>query len=97
MASKDASLVSAQELHLFGTFLKRSEEDMKSLIININREVSRMSEEWDDKENLKFTDRFYSYIDHVVKLVETLDDYSKFVHSKADAIEYYVNAGQHYI
>ena len=97
MASKEASLVSAQELHSFGNFLKRSEDDMKSLIINVNREVSRTNEAWDDKVNRQFTDKFYTYIDHVVKLVELLDDYSKFVHAKADAIENYGNVGQHYI
>lgn len=91
MAVKDAGVLSAQELHAFGNFLKKSEDEMVSLIKAIVTEVYRINEGWDDKVNQEFTDNFNNYIDQVAKLVELLDNHSRFVHKKATAIEQYNN------
>ena len=89
MAVKDAGVVSAQDLHAFGNFLKKSEDEMVTLIRSIITEVYRVNEGWDDKVNREFTDEFNTYIDQVAKLVELLDNHSRFVHKKASAIEQY--------
>lgn len=91
MAVKDAGVLSAQELHAFGNFLKKSEDEMVLLIKAIVTEVYRINEGWDDKVNHEFTDDFNNYIDQVAKLVELLDNHSRFVHKKATAIEQYNN------
>ena len=91
MAVKDAGVVSAQELHAFGNFLKKSEDDMVALIRAIHTEIYRVNEGWDDKVNREFTDQFNAYIDNVARLVELLDNHSRFVHRKATAIEQYNN------
>ena len=91
MAIKDASLVSSQALHAYGSFLEKSKDDMVVLINSINTETRRISEEWDDKENQKFIDEFDTYISQIVNVVELLDNHSKFVHRKARAIENYHN------
>jgi len=91
MAIKDAGVLSAQELHAFGNFLKKSEDEMVLLIKAIVAEVYRVNEGWDDKVNQEFTDDFNNYIDQVAKLVELLDSHSRFVHKKATAIEQYNN------
>jgi hypothetical protein len=39
--------------------------------------------------NREFTDEFETYIDQVARLVELLDEHSRFVHKKATAIEQY--------
>ena len=87
--AKDAGVVSAQDLHAFGNFLKHSEDDMVSLIRSIQNEVYRVNEGWDDKVNHEFTAEFDTYIDHIAHLVELLDGHSRFVHKKASAIEQY--------
>ena len=87
MALKDAGVVSAQDLHAFGNFLKTSEDEMVALIKSIQTEVYRVNEGWDDKVNREFTDEFDTYIDQVARLVELLDEHSRFVHKKATAIE----------
>ena len=89
MAEKDAGVLSAQELHAFGNFLKKSEDEMVLLIKAILAEVNRVNEGWDDKVNHEFTDDFNNYIDQVAKLVELLDSHSRLVHKKASAIEQY--------
>jgi uncharacterized protein YukE len=89
MALKDAGVVSAQDLHAFGNFLKTSEDEMVALIKSIQTEVYRVNEGWDDKVNREFTDEFDTYIDQVARLVELLDEHSRFVHKKATAIEQY--------
>jgi uncharacterized protein YukE len=91
MAVKDAGVVSSQELHAFGNFLKKSEDDMVALIRGIVNEVYRVNEGWDDKVNQEFTIEFNTYIDQILKLVELLDNHSRFVHKKATAIEQYNN------
>ena len=91
MAVKDAGVLSAQELHGFANFLKRSEDAMVSLINSIHNEVYRVNEGWDDKVNREFTEEFDTYIDQVARLVELLDNHSRFVHKKATAIEQYNN------
>ena len=91
MAVKDAGVLSAQELHGFANFLKRSEDEMVSLIGSIHNEVHRINEGWDDKVNREFTEEFNTYIDQVARLVELLDNHSRFVHKKAIAIEQYNN------
>jgi len=87
--NKDAGVVSADNLHAFGNFLKKSEDEMVTLIRTIVAEVYRINEEWNDKVNQEFTDDFNNYLDQVEKLVELLDNHSQFVHKKATAIEHY--------
>ena len=72
MAIKDASLVSSQALHAYGSFLEKSKDDKVVLINSINTETRRISEEWDDKENQKFIDEFDTYISQIANLVELL-------------------------
>ncbi len=91
MAYKDAGVVSATELHAFGSFLKRSEQDIIELINRISTEVIRVNEGWDDKVNQKFTENFGQYISTITRLVELLEEHSQFVHRKASAIENYNN------
>ena len=62
---------------------------MVALIKSIQTEVYRVNEGWDDKVNREFTDEFDTYIDQVARLVELLDEHSRFVHKKATAIEQY--------
>jgi len=89
--AKDAGVVSAQELHAFGDFLKRSEDEMVTLIKSIVSEVYRVNDEWDDKVSKEFTDEFSTYIEQISRLVELLDHHSQFVHRKASKIEEYNN------
>lgn len=91
MALKDAGMQSAQEIHAFGNFLKRSEDEMTVLIKRIATELNRVHRIWDDDQNRKFTMEFRPYVDQVKKMIEHLDRYSKYVHRKAARIEDYKN------
>lgn len=89
MAQDDARVYSTDKLHLFGEFLKRSEDELSSLAIGILTEVYRVSDEWQDKENQVFAESIEPYIDQMKRLIQKLDEYSRFVHHQASILDDY--------
>ena len=86
-----SAIVNPDELREFSSYLAKVAGQLSELKAKTGMRMSHLNQTWKDQENAKFTERFVQDIKQVEKLIETANEYSKFLSKKAQSLDAYFN------
>lgn len=92
MALNDAGVMSAEELHAFANYLKKTSEDLTTIMSRTVKTMDYVNQGWDDKVQQKFNEEFNEALNTIADLVNAMEQHSEYVHRKAGIIDEYLHS-----
>lgn len=87
----DAGVKSIDELRAFAIYLRNLNQSMIGEFDHARREMYRINEGWNDRENERFMAEFEQSVAIINRIAEQMEAYSVFIHKKSDILEQYIN------
>jgi len=84
--------VNLDELRKFAYFLNKLSMDLRTNHTITLYKMNHINDTWRDVENKKFMERFQKDLQPLKQLITTMEEYSRFLERKANALEKYLNS-----
>ena len=87
----DAGVKNVSELRTFGKQIQQMGEQMYNVMIQAQRRMNQVCEDWHDATNEKFKTRFDESVRTIHKMSEEFKAYNEFITTACDIIDQYKN------
>lgn len=87
--AQDAVIKSIPELRMFGKNLKVASGNLSALFTQLNQQMHRACDSWQDDKNKAFMAEFEHSRDEINKIAQEMDRYSQFISKVCDYADEY--------